>query len=418
MKVLMIAPGFLPYTFSENLCNGKLAFALQEYGHQICIISRSEEGQNYGANWEAPWDVLQSSTHEITYASGSRIERLWDSFWCLIKTRYPFDGVRWVARAVEEGTFLLKNEKFDCIISRSPNDIAHVVGYHLARRFQIPWIANWNDPASPIWPEPYCMKDSFVSKQIQNLYTKLLLRNADCNTFPADSLRMHFQKNYPFLSKQSCAIIPHIGLIQAYLPKTKKIERKDKVMHLCHAGNLSAERNPEMFFKALARFNVRFPGKIHLDILGHRTSDCDRLQKKYDLDELIGYPGSFPYLKAMEKMAEYDVLVLLEAQMETGVFFASKTVDYVQLNKPILAISPPHGFAADYLGKNKVCVVDNRSPEAIEKSLEELYQNFCIETLSQNFVSKELQREFAPENVVHRLMEIIENLSKPSRKNN
>ena len=182
-------------------------------------------------------------------------------------------------------------------------------------------------------------------------------------------------------------------------------------MRLCHAGNLSAERNPETLFWALARFNASFPGRIHLDILGHRTSECDRLQKKYALEGLIGYPGSFPYLRALKKMTQYDILVLLEARMEIGIFFASKIVDYVQLNKPILAISPVRGFAADYLGTNGVYAVDNHSGDAIEKSLVELYQHFCNGTLSQKFDMKKLQDEFAPVTVVQHLETVVANLS-------
>ena len=406
----MIAPGFLPYTFSENLCNGKLALALQEQGHQICVISRRDEGVTYDSTWETPWNTLQARTHEVTYPVGNRVERSWDFLQSVVKIRYPFEGVRWAARAIDTGKVLLKNEKFDCIISRSPNDIVHIVGYQLARYSRLPWIANWNDPASPIWPEPYCIKYSLFRKNALNFYTKFLLKHADCNTFPSDSLRLHFLKNYPFLSKRYCAVIPHIGLAQAHLPPTPKPGSQDMVMRLCHAGNLSAERNPETLFLALARFNARFPGRIHLDILGHRTSECDRLQKKYALDELIGYPGSFPYLRALEKMAQYDILVLLEARMETGIFFASKIVDYVQLNKPILAISPVRGFAADYLGKNGVYTVDNNSADAIEKSLEELYQHFCNRTLAQKFDTETLQREFAPETVVQCVEKIVTNL--------
>ena len=44
MRHLMIATGYLPYLFSENLCNGKLVFALKESGIDVDVISRVDYG--------------------------------------------------------------------------------------------------------------------------------------------------------------------------------------------------------------------------------------------------------------------------------------------------------------------------------------------------------------------------------------
>ena len=41
MRLLLIAPGYLPYTFSENLCNGKLAYAMYKKGWHVDVLSRS-----------------------------------------------------------------------------------------------------------------------------------------------------------------------------------------------------------------------------------------------------------------------------------------------------------------------------------------------------------------------------------------
>ncbi len=411
MRILMIAPCFLPYTFSENLCTGKLALALVQQGHQLRIISRKYEGVSYSFGWDAPWDVLRPFTHEITYPAINFKKHPGTLLKSVLRVRYPFAGARWAAEAVEEGKKLLDRDKYDCIISRSPNDSAHVVGYHLAHYSRVPWIANWNDPVAQIWPEPYTHSYSKGKTMALDFYVKRQLRRADCNTFPSDSLRLFFQKNYPFLSQQYCAVLPHIGLAPAHLPPVV-VGKHDGVMRLCHSGNLSGERNPAMLFQALARFNERHPGRVHLDILGHRTAECDQLQQKYKLESIVGYPGSFTYLQALAKMAEYDVLVLLEAQLENGIFFASKIVDYVQLNKPIWAISPLSGFAADYLSKHGVCTVANTSSEAIGASLEQLYQHFCDGALEQSFATQTLQKEFSPETVVQSLEHIVNKLNR------
>ena len=40
MKLLMIAWGYVPYSFSEGLCNAKLNYALDEKGIEVTTISR------------------------------------------------------------------------------------------------------------------------------------------------------------------------------------------------------------------------------------------------------------------------------------------------------------------------------------------------------------------------------------------
>ena len=48
MRLLMIATGYPPYLFSENLCNGKLVMALLQAGIEVDVISRIDEGPLYG----------------------------------------------------------------------------------------------------------------------------------------------------------------------------------------------------------------------------------------------------------------------------------------------------------------------------------------------------------------------------------
>ena len=47
----MIATGYPPYLFSENLCNGKLVMALLQAGIEVDVISRIDEGPSYGTDW-------------------------------------------------------------------------------------------------------------------------------------------------------------------------------------------------------------------------------------------------------------------------------------------------------------------------------------------------------------------------------
>ena len=156
MRLLLIAPGYLPYTFSENLCNGKLVYAMYKRGWHVDVISKVDEGPSYSNEWTEPWLPLKETNITITYEVGGRLARIYDTLRSSFKMGiYPEGGIRWACRAYELALKLCKENHYDAVLTRSPNDIPHVIGLRLKEKLGIRWIANWNDPAAPIWPEPY-----------------------------------------------------------------------------------------------------------------------------------------------------------------------------------------------------------------------------------------------------------------------
>lgn len=401
MKALLIATGYLPYTFSENLCNAKLVYALQENGWEVDVISRVDEGNTYCTEWQEPWLCLQPNVYEVTYPVGNKFSRILDLLHSTIQMGgYPIEGIRWARRAYKKAVALHKEKHYDVILTRSPNDIPHIVGYKLKQRFGVRWIANWNDPSATIWPEPYTHHFSASKTRIIHNYTVQCLRGADINTFPSQSLLDHFVKNFPFLKDLPTAVIPHIALSESLYIPTKR-EKQDK-LYLCHSGNLSTERNPELLFRAMREIINEGYNNIQLDIMGHINDYTQLLIDKYDLNDHVCCAGSFPYMEAVNHLADYDVLILLEARMKKGIFFASKFTDYAQCTRPILAVSPKEGFAHDILTQYGGGIfVDNEDYQDIKRGLMELYKTWSTDTLASSYNTQRLYNEFSSKKVVN-----------------
>lgn len=403
----MIATGYPPYLFSENLCNGKLAMALIENGIHVDAISRVDEGPSYGAEWSAPWDMLQPTAHIIKYDAGNKFQQLVDVVYSGTKMGgHYIAGIRWIRRAYEKALDMMRNDSYDAVLTRSPNDMAHLVGYMLKKKTGCRWIANWNDPADPIWPGQY-KHDYTPSKQKKKMaYTSKLLMAADVNTFPSDTLRMHFIEWFPELKNRKTGVLPHIGLIKSAWPEGETNPR-DGIIRFLHSGNLSAERNPETTFKALRRLVDEGEKRFEFHIMGHVNDYTKALIEKYDLDKFVKFIGSYPYLQALRKMQAYDVLVLLEARLDKGIFFASKFTDYLQTGLPILAISPSSGFAVDKLsGKKGEYLADNQNVDSIYSAFKRIFTDYreCrhIETSS-----NKLFEDVASQVVVSKLMLLV-----------
>ncbi|MDD7699700.1 MAG: glycosyltransferase [Spirochaetia bacterium] len=408
MRVLFIASGYLPYTFSENLCNAKLVYALQQDGWQVDVISKRDEGATYSAEWTAPWLPLQKHAFEVSYAGGSSLARAVDIVRSSFATgMLPVEGIRWVRRTVAKVVELQSRNHYDCLLTRSPNDIAHYVGFIVKKKTGLKWIANWNDPASPIWPGLYAHHYSAFKQKLLMHYTRQCLTTADVNTFPSEYLLRHFEAFFPELTNKSNRVIPHIALTEDIFPNIS-FPHNDRLM-LCHSGNLSSERNPEKLFKAIRALIDEGCDRIRLDIMGRINDYTQALVQKYNLTDYVKCPGSFPYLEAIARMSAYDVLVLVEAILDKGIFFPSKLTDYAQLGKPILAISPSNGFAHDMLEKFGGGILsDNTSSSQIKVGLKELYQCWQNGSLAEKYSTQKMYEYFSANAVVKMYEEMLE----------
>jgi len=408
MRILLVAYGYLPYTFSEALCNAKLVCALLEAGWEVDVISRVNEGPAYTAKWSEPWEHLKAHTYEIQYPLGNKLNRFYDVVSSGIQLGgFPIEGIRWARRALCKALELHEAHRYDAVLTRAPNDISHIVGHWLAKKTGIKWIANWNDPASTIWPEPYTLRFPKAKYFMFNRYNCICLKNATINTFPSQTLLEHFQFHYPFLKNQQNVVIPHIGLVENILP-VSTYKKRDKI-YFCHSGNLSSERNPENTFKAIKELIDEKNIPVQLDIMGHVNDYTLSLIKKYSLENHVYFTGGYAYIEALRKMQEYDVLVLIEAMMKEGIFFPSKFTDYAQLNKPVLAISPSSGFASSILKENGGGIaVNNEDYKDIKLGIECLYQAWENNTINKIYNTQKLFNRMSASEVVSTYKKMLE----------
>jgi glycosyltransferase involved in cell wall biosynthesis len=402
----MITTGYLPYLFSENLCNAKLVYALNEAGVGLDVISKIDGGPTYGTEWVEPWISLKPNTYQVAYPLGNKLTRFVDVVYSSCKMGIkPREGIRWQRRAYEIALKLTKQHDYDAILTRSPNDCPHEVGYKLKKATGIKWIANWNDPAGPIWPAPYTHSLSDKEEKAEMTETEFVLRHADVNTFPSASLRDHFISFFPFLKKQPTEVIPHIGLSSS-LFKGVSHQPNGKLM-MCHSGNLSSERNPELTFKALRTIIDEGFTDFEFHIMGHVNGFTQKLINQYGLEDYVKCIGSFQYMDALQRLQQYDVLVLLEAKLEKGIFFASKFTDYAQTGLPILAISPAKGFAHDMIEKyGGGLAANNEEENSIKMQIKKLIDLWRADNLKV-LNSERLFKEFAPEKVVNIYLSLV-----------
>jgi glycosyltransferase involved in cell wall biosynthesis len=405
----MFAPAFAPYAASENIVNSKLALAFLRQGHEVCVISRRHEIFRYGQEWSEPWLPLRERTQEVLYGTRSRTHRACDLARSLASMRHPLPGIRWARRALALALELHREKPFDVVLSRAPNDAGHLPALFLARTTGVPWIANWNDPPHHLWPHPYDEKLSGLRRWVSARFVRQVFENARYVSFPSERLRRHVVQRTAVTDRARTVVIPHLGHDRPSLRRTAPGD----VFQICHAGNLSPERCPRPFLRGLSMFleRERVRGRVVFEVVGVYQPELEELARQYGLHDCLRVTGALPYAEALARLEQSDVLLVIEAPCEEGIFLPSKVADYACTGRPILAVSPARGTLQDLLSAygGGICA-SNRSVEEVCRALTVLYRHWHEGSLSTSFRADHLGRVFSEERVLAQYGELFRHL--------
>lgn len=388
-KILMIAPSFPPFEFSEALVNAKLCLALKDAGHLVHVISRPSE-QYYSKEWSGMWESLKPFNFYVPEGTVSPFKRLLELVSAAVYFGTPMEGVRWAKKAVDLGLVLHHKHQYDIVMSRMPANVAHLVGGKLKRLTGLPWIANWNDPTANI--RPMMEFDSKFQSWLLNRFVRKVYQEADLNTFPSKQLWEHFNQLIIGDKGEKVRIIPHIGIDL----KTKKHAIDPGTMSIVHAGNMLSNVKASKLLHALSKIKYQDGLAFRFHVFGVIDPEMPDLIENSGLaDEVICHAPQ-GYGDMLLSLGKYDYLLILEAPYPKGILLLSKLSDYASVMKPIIAISPKVGVIADYLKKyGGGTVLDNQDENKIYEGLKEVISG--VKTLK---ASDQLRMAFHPATVV------------------
>lgn len=368
-RILFFAPAFAPNLFSEGLVNSKLALSMLLAGWEVEVVAVDASGSSYSSTWDAVWMPLKEVRHDVDSSlNGPKLLSTLNRMWRL---RHPIQGMHWAANAVDRAIELHDEKPFDMVLSRSTSCMAHLPALAFKKLTGCRWVANWNDPAPYLFPRPYDYRMVWWKKLLFSRYMKDCAGTADFNSFPSARLRDYLSPYLGLKDKKEMLVIPHIAM-----PNFQPTEyEKGKGFSMCHAGNLSSERNPELFLKALKRLQEQYPETpMSFEIIGVEGVDVSQIVADLKLDGAVSFVSSLPFQQTLEKLCTYDVNVIIEADCSDGIFMPSKLTDYAQANRPMLAVSPERGVVQDWLKEYGGGLAASNVNEAdIYEKLEELF---------------------------------------------
>jgi hypothetical protein len=132
------------------------------------------------------------------------------------------------------------------------------------------------------------------------------------------------------------------------------------------------ERRVGPFFAGLERFLKTCPNAaVRVEFAGRYQGAVPEVPPF--LSGVVSFEPVMPPDAIQAWMAEADVALLVEANLEEGLFFPSKLSDYLTGGRPILALSPARGVTADFLSQGGGVLAGPEDVEGIAAALERLH---------------------------------------------
>lgn len=261
----------------------------------------------------------------------------------------------WAITAYLAAIGLHKREQFDVVLTTSPPESVHWVGWLLKKSKGIPWIADMRDG----WMfEPYLeiRQIKGLRKRIELAMERFLISQADSVSTVTQPLiddladRLSVPRNKAFLIPNGFDI-DEWNIPGRYIDEARNhLEDTKNKMLMVHMGRLSAariDRDASPFFRALHSLKTSNPSlsnELAIFLVGTTQGSEVDIVESLDLADVVHFHPLLPKPEAIATMKAADVLLLVTSPSQKSIA-TSKLFDYMAADKPVLALAQGNAAA-------------------------------------------------------------------------
>src|SRR5256886_6719262 len=251
----------------------------------------------------------------------------------------PDENVTWNATAIPKAISIARSEGIDVVMTTSPPGSVHLVGAAVQKATGAKWVADLRDSLALHAHRAADGVGARAKQKARAGVARLVARQADAIVCAAESIAVETRGLNPrgrvVTITNGCDFDDFAGI---------EYTRSDR-FRLTHAGSFFGKRDPKPFLRALAEsgledVTVRFVGDF-------RPGDREFLETLGlgDRVELIGY---VPRRESLRLPRDSEALLLLfpEAGGRGRGVLSGKVFEYLAAERPVLAVVPPDGAAA------------------------------------------------------------------------
>jgi len=322
-----------------------------------------------------------------------------------IRANYFIPDARkyWIKPSVNYLSDYLENNPVDTIITTGPPHSMHLIGLQLKQKLEIKWIADFRDPWTDI---DYFHQLPLTKKAVQEHHQleKQVVSSADCVLVVGKTMKnnyLKFNKNIEVITNG----------FDGDLNTAKVI--LDEKFTLVHVGMLNADRNPKILWKVLSELiveNENFANDFQLKLIGKLAKEVTQSIEKHQLVSVVKNIDYLPHKEVIshQKSAQILLIAVNNVPSAKGII-TGKIFEYLQANRPILAIAPIDGDLAEIIqSTNSGTTVGFKDKANLKKSILEFYNAYKNDNLAIN--SKGVEQYHRKE-LTAQLAKIIKNVS-------
>lgn len=342
-RLLLLTYAFPPDIMAGAARPGQLYEYLPRHEIQPIVFASSRE---YSSSGE-PFVFRVPSGSESSAVSRAATFAHW-----FMRNCAPYDDRQsWAPYAASAAARILQFHGADAIYSTSPFLAAHLAGYWLKAKFDLPWIADFQDP---VRDNPFRRRRWIYPHDALLEYA--IFRKADRLIANTDTVAAAWRSRYPkWTGKISVlwnSFDPHEQLETPSTPdRTYRI--------LAHVGSLYGGRHPGQILTAIKRLGidrsairVKLIGPIEAGVVERQVRLFEEMRQSGVL-EFENQP--VPRTEALKEIGNADFLLLLDLnEANASLQVPSKLLDYIRAGKPILAYTPRNSPAERILANSEI----------------------------------------------------------------
>ena len=282
----------------------------------------------------------------------------------------PDASVTWNLTAIPAAIGIARREGIDAVITTSPPPSVHFVGAAVQRATGARWIADLRDP---IVANQHRRDDTTAARARQaanEQVAKLVARRADAVTCVSESIAAEVRgldaRGGVRVIANGCDFDDFVGL--EYVPGER--------FRITHTGSFFGKRDPRPFLQAFHDADLDAVARFVGDFRATDREWADSLGLG-DRLELVDY---LPRGESLRYQRDSEALLLLvpDAGGRGKGVLSGKVFEYLAAGRPILAVVPPDGAAAELIRETgSGVVVPPDDVEAIGAALVGLHARFA-----------------------------------------
>ncbi|MBA3434390.1 MAG: glycosyltransferase [Actinobacteria bacterium] len=312
----------------------------------------------------------------------------------------PDASVTWNLTAIPAAIRIARREGIDAVVTTSPPGSIHLAGAAVKRATGAAWLADLRDP---LVANPHRRSDTVATRARQatnEQLARLVARGADAISCVSEAIAEEVRGLGPRgivrTIANGCDFDDFAGLEY----------RTGPTFRITHTGSFFGKRDPRPFLQAFRDSGLdavaRFVGDFRSTDLEWASGLGlgDRLQ-------LIAYS---PRAESLRLQRDSEVLLLLvpDAGGRGKGVLSGKVFEYLAAGRPILAVVPPDGAAADLIRETGAgVVVAPDDVDGIRRALEDLRARFLEGGLPSIELDDDTRRRLSRQTRVEETAELL-----------